>query len=130
MLVVDPSAAHNAVLATDGFAFYAREDLVAPSLLWSEVRSSLHERAWRGDLPTDIAFRALERLERAPIALRTHPRLGAETWRVADELGWSRTYDAEYVALARLLDCRLVTLDAALRRAVSRMVRAIGPAEL
>ena len=43
---------------------------------------------------------------------RSPKRLGEEAWRVADELGWAKTYDAEYVALARLLDCRLVTLDA------------------
>ncbi|HYY53862.1 MAG TPA: type II toxin-antitoxin system VapC family toxin [Candidatus Dormibacteraeota bacterium] len=130
MLVIEASAAHNALLAADGFAFYAREQLVAPALLWSEVRSSLHERAWRGELRAEIARQALGRLEAAPIAPRTHPRLGREAWRLADELGWARTYDAEYVALARLLDCRLVTLDAALRRTVARVVRVIGPSEL
>ena len=130
MLVIDASAAHNAVLAADGFTYYRREQLVAPALLWSEVRSSLHERAWRDELRAEIAHQALERLEAAPIAPRTHPRLGREAWRLADELGWARTYAAEYVALARLLNCRLVTLDAALRRTVARVVQVIGPSEL
>ncbi|TMD60014.1 MAG: type II toxin-antitoxin system VapC family toxin [Chloroflexi bacterium] len=130
MLVIDASAAHNAVLAVDGFAFYRRENLVAPPLLWSEVRSSLHERMWRGDLNADIAREAVARLERAPIGSRTHPRLGLEAWRLSDEFGWAKTYDAEYVALALLLGCRLVTLDAALRRVVRRLVPVIGPAEL
>jgi predicted nucleic acid-binding protein len=38
--------------------------------------------------------------------------LAGEAWRIADELGWAKTYDANYVALARLLGCKLVTLDA------------------
>ena len=40
---------------------------------------------------------------------------------MADELGWARTYDAEYVALARLLDCRVVTADERLRRGADRL---------
>lgn len=56
--------------------------------------------------------------------------LGADAWKIADEFGWGRTYDAEYVALARLLDCRLVTLDAHLRRGTDRLGIVITPAEL
>jgi hypothetical protein len=47
-----------------------------------------------------------------------------------DELGWAKTYDANYVALARILDCRLVTLDARLRRGTARLGFVIGPTEL
>jgi predicted nucleic acid-binding protein len=49
---------------------------------------------------------------------------------VAEELGWAKTYDAEYVALARLLQCRLVTLDARLRRGADRLGFVIAPSEL
>ena len=59
---------------------------------------------------------------------RSPKRLGEEAWRVADELGWAKTYDAEYVALARLLDCRLVTLD--LRSAEPSGSIVIPPARL
>ena len=48
----------------------------------------------------------------------------------ADEMGWARTYDAEYVALARLLDCRLVTLDSRLRRGADRLGLVVSPTEL
>jgi len=56
--------------------------------------------------------------------------LGAEAWRIADELGWAKTFDAEYVALAGLLGCRLVTLDARLRRGADRSGRVTSPTEL
>lgn len=49
---------------------------------------------------------------------------------VANDLGWGRTYDAEYVALAKLLDCRLVTLDMPLRRGADRLGFVVTPAEL
>jgi predicted nucleic acid-binding protein len=45
-------------------------------------------------------------------------------------MGWAKTYDANYVALARLRDCRLVTLDARLRRGTGRLGLVVGPTEL
>ncbi len=129
-LVIDASAAINAALSADGFRHYTRHALVAPPLLWAEARSVLHERAWRGEILKERALAALERLERAPIQARADRRLWREAWRVAEELGWAKTYDAEYVALARLLGCRLVTLDAALARGAAGIVTVIGPAEL
>jgi indolepyruvate ferredoxin oxidoreductase alpha subunit len=43
-------------------------------------------------------------------------------WRVADQLGWETTYDAEYVALTTLQADVLVTSDKHLARAVSGLV--------
>ncbi len=57
-------------------------------------------------------------------------KLGAEAWDLANELGWAKTYDAEYVALAGLLKCRLVTLDARLRRGAVRLGYVVGPDEV
>ncbi len=51
-------------------------------------------------------------------------------WRLASEFGWARTYDAEYLALARSLNCRLVTLDLRLRRVADRLGLVVTPAEL
>lgn len=49
---------------------------------------------------------------------------------IADELGWVKTYDAECLALARLLGCRVVTLDSRLRREADRLGLVVSPAEL
>ena len=51
-------------------------------------------------------------------------------WEVADALGWAKTYDAEYVALAQHLDCPLLTIDARLARGAGRVVSIVGPADL
>ncbi|MGI8829736.1 MAG: hypothetical protein ACR2I5_08225 [Candidatus Limnocylindria bacterium] len=48
----------------------------------------------------------------------------------AEQLGWAKTYDAEYVALAQLLGCRLLTRDDRLRRGAARVLECIGPSEL
>jgi len=53
--------------------------------------------------------------------------LGPRAWAIADALGWAKTYDAEYVALAQFVDCSLLTLDARLARGASAVVRTIGP---
>lgn len=118
------------MLADEGFSALGDETLVAPSLMWSEARSALHELLWRGEISADDALAARSILERCPVARREHPNLGEQAWQLADQLGWAKIYDAEYVALAQLLDCRLVTLDARLRRSTERLGFVISPNEL
>jgi len=47
-------------------------------------------------------------------------------WKVADQLGWEKTDDAEFVALAQLQADVFVTSDADLARAVSGLVETAG----
>jgi predicted nucleic acid-binding protein len=49
-------------------------------------------------------------------------------WKVADHLGWSNTYDAEYVALTQLQADAFITLDGQLAHAVKDLV-AVAPIE-
>lgn len=130
MLVVDSSAAVQACLAADGFGLFGDEDLAAPALLWSEASSVIHELWWRREISERLASTAFAALLAAPIAARTSRRLRREAWRVAEELGWAKTYDAEYVALARILRCRLFTVDDRLRRGAGRIVAIVGPRDL
>jgi len=99
-------------------------------LLWPEVRSSLHESVWRGEISGELGRLGLKRLTGAPIKPRDPPRLGEEAWRLAEALGWAKIYDAEYLALAQLLRCRLVTDDAALRRGTAHLGLVVGATEL
>jgi predicted nucleic acid-binding protein len=43
-------------------------------------------------------------------------------WKVAEQLGWSDTFDAEYVALTQLQADALITLDGQLAHAVKDLV--------
>jgi predicted nucleic acid-binding protein len=106
--------------------------LVAPCLLWSEVPSVLNEIAFRGEISKDLATQALERFlaGKIHVAERRHADLTMTAWRIAAELGWAKTYDAEYLAMARLLDTRVVTLDMRLRRGADRLGLVVTPAEL
>lgn len=90
----------------------------------------IHELGWRREISSPLASAAFDALLAAPIARRAPPRLRQEAWRVADDLGWAKTYDAEYVALARMLACRLFTVDDRLRRSAGRIVEVIGPGDL
>jgi predicted nucleic acid-binding protein len=130
MLVIDATVALSACAVEDGFEEFGGEALAAPPLMWSEARSALHVLVWRSQIDQGDADVTRRRLEHAPISRRAPARLGDEAWRIATELGWAKTYDAEYVALALLLGARVVTLDARLRRGTDRLGIVVAPHEL
>jgi predicted nucleic acid-binding protein len=130
VLVVDAAVVITACLSEIGLKALGREDLVAPPLMWSEASSVLHELRWRKEISGELATIALDRLGAADVSPRRPKGLIEEAWRVADRLGWAKTYDAEYLALARLFKCRLLTTDLKLKAAGSGLVNVIGPADL
>lgn len=115
---------------TLGFERLRAFELIAPPLLWIEAESVLHAMLWRGEVRGDQAIEMRARLRAAPIAPDDPNTLPDMSWALADEMGWAKTYDANYVALAQLRDCRLVTLDARLRRGAHRLGFVVGPTEL
>ena len=120
-LVLDSNVVLTACSGPGGFVPFDGEELVAPPLMWSEFLCSIREATWRGEVSQELAASALARLEEAPIRARTSRRLRAEALRIAADLGWARTYDAEYVALGRLLDCSVITRDLRLRKGTDRL---------
>jgi len=129
VFVLDSSVVLPACAATDGFEPFGPE-LVAPPLLASEVLSALHAAVWRGDVAVEQAEIALARFEAGPVRIRSHARLARTAWAMADALGWAKTYDAEFLALAQLLGCRLVTSDQRLRRAAAHLGFVMLPSEV
>jgi predicted nucleic acid-binding protein len=126
-LVVDASVAVAACHTPVGFARLRGHKLVAPQLMMIEASSVLHEMTWREEITKPRATTMLKRLLKAPVELVTPDNLTREAWRVADELGWAKTYDAHYVALAKMLNCRLVSIDERLIRGVARLNIAVRP---
>ncbi len=130
MLAVDANIVIDCCLSEPGFDLLSSHDLVAPPLVRPEALSALHEMAWRREIPTNLIDLALNRLDSAPVKITEPKGMAREAWRIAEQFGWKKTYDAEYVALARLLDCRLLTLDGRLRRGAARLGFVVGPSDL
>ena len=76
----------------------------------------------RGEIPAEVGRDRLDRVGRMPIRLLGHAVLRRQAWKVADQLGWASTYDAEYIALTQLQADAFVTLDAELARSVEGIV--------
>jgi predicted nucleic acid-binding protein len=130
MLVIDASIAVGIALVGTRPAVLEAEDLIGPPLMWSEAASALHELGFRGDLGHDAVRTAIARLDELGIAKRDPVRLRVEAHDIAQQLGWAKTYDAEYLALARLEGAPLLTRDGRLQRGAGHVVHIIGPAEL
>lgn len=118
--VVDASVVLH--LASSGIDVAAEHELLAPTLLRSQVLSALHEAVQQGELPAAVAREQLARVNRMPIRLLGDAVLRRRAWDVATRLGWAQTYDAEYLALTQLQADAFVTLDAELARRVEGIV--------
>jgi predicted nucleic acid-binding protein len=118
--VVDTSTVLH--LASEGLAVSSDHELLAPTLLRSQMLSALHEAVHRGELPADIALDRLERVWRIKIRLLGDAVLRRRAWEVAERMGWADTYTAEYIALTQLQADAFITLDAKLAASVEGIV--------
>jgi predicted nucleic acid-binding protein len=131
MLVLDASAAVYLTVMDGTWSGWDRYLVHAPPLMWSETLSGLSQAAHRGELSGASLDRALDRLEAFPVvasaADATHRR---DTLDIARQRGWAKTYDAEYVALARTLGCPVLTTDRRLQRGAGGLIDIVGPSDL
>jgi predicted nucleic acid-binding protein len=100
----------------------AGHQLVAPTLVRSQALSALYEAARRGEISAAEGIDRVTRINSLKVRFLGDKVLQRQAWRVADELGWETTYDAEYVALTQLQADALVTSDGNLVRAVAGIV--------
>jgi indolepyruvate ferredoxin oxidoreductase alpha subunit len=109
-------------IAAGEVAVAAEHELLAPTLLRSQVLSTLHETVARGELSEAEALKRLAQLHRLSIRLLGDGVLRRRAWDLATKLGWASTYDAEYVALTQLQADAFVTQDEELARSVQGVV--------
>ena len=109
-------------LARENIAVGKDHTLVAPSLIRSQVLSTLHEDVQRGDLSEEEGLALNARFAKMKIRLLGDAVLRRRAWAIASELGWRSTYQAEYVALTQLQADAFITLDKSLAKQVSHLV--------
>ena len=121
--VVGPDVAMR--LARDEVVIGDEHQIVAPTLLRSHLLSLLYQAVRRGEMTKKDADRRLHYVRALRIRLLGDSVLQQKAWQVADRLGWSDTYEAEYVALTQLQADAFVTLDDDLASAVKDLVTVV-----
>lgn len=106
----------NAVVPTE-------HQLLAPTLIRSQVLAELYARVQRGELDRKTAERQLDHLRALRLRLLGDRVLQGLAWKIADQLRWPDTFMAEYIALTQLQADAFVCMDAALARAVGGIVK-------
>jgi len=124
--VIGPDVAIR--LAGDEAVIRDEDQILAPTLLRSQMLSLLYQAVDRGEMAKKDAERRLNYVRRLRIRLLGDRVLQDAAWKVAGQLGWPDTFDAEYVALTQLHANALITLDQELARAVKGLV-VVAPIE-
>lgn len=96
--------------------------LVAPTLVRSQALAALYASARSGEISDAEGIERVTRINSLKVRFLGDKVLQRQAWKVAAELGWETTYDAEYVALTRLQADAFVTSDRELAQAVSGLV--------
>ena len=96
--------------------------LVAPARLRSDTLGLLYRATRRGEEAPDEARRLLDGVTTMRIRLLNDRVSRGTAWRLADQLGWDDTADAEYLAVTQLQADAFVTLDPELAARVGHLV--------
>jgi len=97
--------------------------LVAPTLVRSQALSALYEAARRGEISAAEGIERVTRINSLKVRFLGDKVLQRTAWRVADQLGWETTFDAEFVALTQLQADVFVTSNDDLARAAGGLVK-------
>jgi predicted nucleic acid-binding protein len=124
--VISPDVAVR--LAHDEAVIPDEHQLLAPTLLRSQMLSLRYQAVRQGEMTKKDADHQLNYVRALRIRLLGDRVLQNVAWKIADQLGWPDTLDAEYVALTTLQADAFITLDAELAHAVKGIVM-IAPIE-
>jgi predicted nucleic acid-binding protein len=101
----------------------AGHQLVAPTLVRSQALSALYEAANKGEISPSEGIDLVTGINSMKVRFLGDKVLQRTAWKIADQLGWETTYDAEFVALTQLQADAFVTSDRDLATAVSGLVK-------
>lgn len=117
---IDASAAVRFLVPTPGTesaqAFWVEalrngDRLVSPPLLLAETTSIVRCCVYNDHIIHDEAMAAVRLLLGLPIEIDSRAEQYREALDFANRLGHSKAYDVQYLAVARLNDCPIVTAD-------------------
>ena len=100
----------------------SHHELLAPTLVRSEVLDALYRAVLRGDQSEEVGRQRLARFAEMKIRYLGDKVLRRRAWLLAKELGWQSTFPAEYLALTQLQADAFVTLDEDLAQGVIGVV--------
>lgn len=117
-IAIDASALVELLLQTPTGQAVARlvagAQLIAPDVVNPETVQALRGLERGGSLDGERADKAISALAACPVKIVPMRGLIADAWSLRANLS---AYDAFYVALARALDCPLLTTDVSMQRA-------------
>lgn len=99
-------------LAQEQVVVADEHQLVAPTLLRSQLLSLLYRAVRQGELTKQEADWQLNYMRRLQIRLLGDRVLQSVAWKVADQLGWPDTLDAEYKVARRGIASRNAPMPA------------------
>ncbi|WP_445165429.1 type II toxin-antitoxin system VapC family toxin [Mycolicibacterium sp. Dal123E01] len=128
IFVIDAQVAID--LATNGATIPTQHSLTAPGLLRSQALALVYGSVHRGEIDQRAGRRLLDDIRGLRIRLLGDRSLQDTAWRVAAEMNWPDTYQAEYIALTQLQGDALVTADKNLAAAARKFVAIASPADI
>lgn len=118
--VTDPDVALR--LARDEQMISDEHQILAPTLLRSQVLSLLHQAVRRGEMSKQDAEGRLDYVRSLRIRLLGDRVLQKASWKIADQLDSPDTLVADYLALTQLQADAFITLDSELAETAKQLV--------
>jgi len=126
--VIDAQVAID--LAAGGAAIPPEHSLVAPTLMRSQALALVYESVRRREFDERTGRQVLDGIRKLRIRFLGDRSLQDRVWRIATELNWPDTYQAEYIALTQLQADALATADIKLAAAARAFVETVSPADI
>lgn len=110
-------------LAASELEVSPNHELLAPTLIRSQMLSMIYAAVRNGHVTAAEAKERLDRIGKMKIRLLGDAVLRRQAWKVAEQLDWESTYEAEYIALTQLQGDAFITLNPDLAKAVQGVVK-------